>query len=243
MRYAILADVHANLEALEVVLEDIRPRDPESIVCLGDFVGYGPDPNACVEALRPRLAWGLAGNHDRAALGEADIGSFNALAQAAILWTRDHLNPPVRTYLEALPDHMDRDELYAVHGSVRDPVDEYIFDPEGAAASFRALSFHLCLVGHTHVPAIFVAEGEQVTSMPFLPDHPIHLDEDRRYIVSVGSVGQPRDNDPRAAYVWFDSEAQEVSLIRVAYPFERTQKKVVEAGLPALLAERLAVGR
>lgn len=243
MRYAIISDVHANLEALEVVLEDISTRGPEAILCLGDFVGYGPDPNGCVLRLRPVLAGAVAGNHDRAAVAGMDVKSFNALAQAAIIWTRDQLSDPVKTYLEGLPDQVERDELLAVHGSVRDPLEEYILDSESAAASFQAAQFHLCLVGHSHVPGIFIANGEGASGAPFPPDRRVHLDDDKRYIINVGSVGQPRDSDPRAAYVWFDSEAQAVTLIRLTYPVERTQKKVLDAGLPTLLAERLAVGR
>ncbi len=243
MRYAILSDVHANLEALEVVLGDIQDRRPHAILCLGDFVGYGPDPNGCVDRLRPQLAGAVAGNHDLAALGDLDIASFNPLAQAAILWTRQHLSAPVHTYLQGLPRQLTPNGFLAVHGSVRDPVEEYIFDPETAAASFQASDFHLCVVGHTHVPAVFVANGGRVTVAPLLPDEPLQLDGGQRYIVNVGSVGQPRDGDPRAAYLWFDGEAQTATLIRLPYSLEITQKKMAAAGLPAMLAERLAYGR
>ncbi len=243
MRYAILSDVHANLEALEVVLEDILARRPEVILCLGDFVGYGPDPNGCVEALRPHLGGAVVGNHDLAALSDLDIGTFNPLAAAAILWTRDRLSAEVRVYLQGLPRQLMPDGFLAVHGSVRDPVEEYIFDAEIAEASFEAGNFHLCVVGHTHIPAVFVSEEGHVTAAPLSPEHALHLDRDRRYIVNVGSVGQPRDGDPRAAYLWFDSEAQVASLMRLGYPLERTQKKMIEVGLPPMLAERLAVGR
>ncbi len=243
MRYAILSDVHGNLEALEVVLADILARSPEGIVCLGDFVGYGPDPNECVETLRPHLVGAVAGNHDLAALGEVDIATFNSFAQAAILWTRDQLTVPVRAYLEGLPRQIVPNGFVAVHGSVRDPVEEYILDPATAAANFQAADFHLCVVGHSHVPAVFVAEEGRVSGVPLPPDRPLHLDEGRRYIVNVGSVGQPRDGDPRAAYLWYDGAAQVASLIRLEYPLEVTQTKMMKAGLPSMLAERLAVGR
>ncbi len=243
MRYAILSDVHSNLEALEVVLKDILARRPEAILCLGDFVGYGPDPNGVVEELRPHVAGAVAGNHDLAALSELDIGTFNPLAAAAILWTRDHLSEQVRAYLQSLPRQMTPDGFLAVHGSVRDPVEEYIFDPETAEASFQASPFRLCVVGHTHVPAVFVLDGGRVTAAPFPPDRPLQLDEGRRYILNGGSVGQPRDGDPRAAYLWFDGEAQVATLIRLEYQLEQTQKKMMEVGLPPMLAERLAFGR
>ncbi len=243
MRYAILSDVHANLEALEVVLGDIHARRPQAIICLGDFVGYGPDPIGCVDRLRPQLAGAVAGNHDLAALGDLDIASFNVLAAAAILWTRDHLTSQVRDYLQGLPRKLMPDGFLAVHASVRDPVEEYIFDPETAWASFQATEFRLCMVGHTHVPAVFVADGDRVTAAPLLPDRPLQLEGGLRYIINVGSVGQPRDGDPRAAYLWLDEEAQTASLIRLSYPLERTQEKMAAVGLPPLLAERLAFGR
>lgn len=242
MRTAIISDVHANLEALEVVLADIAGRRPDAVICLGDFVGYGPDPVVCVDRLRPLLAGAVAGNHDLAALDELDVSSFNPLAQAAILWTRQQLSEPVRKFLRDLPHRMTRGFL-AVHASVRDPIEEYIFDPQTARASFAAAEFRLCLVGHTHVPAVFIDDGGNVTAAPLLPDRPLELQPDRRYIINVGSVGQPRDGDPRAAYLWYDDVSGTATLIRLAYPLERTQQKMLAAGLPAMLAERLAYGR
>lgn len=243
MRYAIISDVHANLEALEVVLSDIDRRQPDAMICLGDFVGYGPDPVACVERLRPRLSGAVVGNHDLAAAGTLDIEDFNPFAQAAILWTREQLTAPVRTYLRDLPSHITPDGFLAVHGSVRDPVEEYIIDPYTARASFLARSFQLCVVGHTHVPAVFTLNGNAVSAAPFPAGEPLRLAQERRYIINVGSVGQPRDGDPRAAYVWFDEQARTITMIRLVYPVERTQRKMADAGLPAMLAERLAHGR
>lgn len=243
MRHAILSDVHANLEALGVVLEDIAARRPDAVICLGDFVGYGPDPVGCVNVLRPRLAGAVAGNHDLAAVGELDITSFNPLAHAAILWTREQLSEHVRQYLRSLPRQITPYGFLAVHGSVRDPVEEYIFDPHTARASFDAASFQFCVVGHTHVPGVFILDGDRVTAAPLLPDRPLELEPTRRYIINVGSVGQPRDGDPRAAYLWLDNDAQTAQLVRLPYPFERTQEKMVAVGLPTLLAERLAHGR
>lgn len=243
MRYAIISDVHANLEALEVVLADISARRPDALLCLGDFVGYGPDPVACVDRLRAHLAGAVVGNHDLAALEQIDISTFNALAQAAILWTREQLTDPVRRYLGGLPQKMTPDGFLAVHGSLRDPVEEYIFDPLTARASFDAAPFHFCVVGHTHVPAVYVQAGEAVTGEPLLADQVLSLRPDRRYIINVGSVGQPRDGDPRAGYVWLDTEQLSATLIRLDYPIAQTQEKMTAAGLPAMLAERLAFGR
>lgn len=243
MRYAIISDVHANLEALKVVLEDIGARRPDATLCLGDFVGYGPDPVPCVDQLRPLLQGAVVGNHDLAALGKLDISFFNYLAQAAILWTRERLTDPVRQYLDNLPQKFAPNGFLAVHGSVRDPVEEYIFDADTAQASFDAAAFRLCVVGHTHVPAVFVHAGDAVTAAPLLPENPVELDPARRYILNAGSVGQPRDGDPRAAYLWLDEEAHAATLIRLEYPLELTQGKMIAAGLPTMLAERLAYGR
>lgn len=245
MLYAIISDVHANLEALEVVLADISARRPDAVLCLGDFIGYGPDPVACVERLRPLLRAAVLGNHDVAALETHDAvaAKFNPFAYEAVVWTRRQLTDAVRGYLDGLPRRATPDGFLCVHGSVRDPIEEYIFDIETARASFEAAPFPWCLVGHTHMPAVFVQAGESIIGEPLLPDRPLRLLADRRYIINVGSVGQPRDGDPRAAYVVLDTEAQTADLVRLAYPIARTQEKMLGAGLPAMLAERLAYGR
>jgi len=247
MRIAIISDVHANLEALEVVLADIRQRECEQIVCLGDFVGYGPDPNACVDRLAPLVdGRRVAGNHDRAAVGKLDITFFNPFAQAAIRWTQRTLHATVQQYLRDLPAEWSQDgplPFLAVHASPRDPIEEYVLDAATAAASFRHRAFAVCFHGHTHIPALFLASGGDVAGQPFLPDEEVRLDPQLRYLINVGSVGQPRDGDPRAAYAVLDEEAATVRLFRLAYPLERTQEKMHREGLPAVLAERLSVGR
>lgn len=243
MRYAVVSDVHANLEALEVVLADVGARRPDAVICLGDFVGYGPDPVACVERLRGGLAAAVVGNHDQAALERTDIEVFNPFARAAILWTRGQLTDDVRAYLGELPREVRRPAFLAVHGSPRDPTDEYLFDAAGARMSFESVEFRLGLVGHTHVPGVFVDDGDRVTAHPLTPDDVLELRAAHRYIINVGSVGQPRDGDARASYLWLDEGNARAQLIRLAYPFERTQEKMRAAGLPEVLAERLAYGR
>ncbi|MGH2437390.1 MAG: metallophosphoesterase family protein [bacterium] len=243
MRYAVISDIHANLEALEVVLADIQTRGPDDVICLGDFVGYGPDPVACVEQVRPRLAGAVVGNHDRAAVGRLDISTFNAYARAAILWTREQLNDDARLFLNELPQELRRPAFLAVHGSPRDPVEEYIMDAGVAAACFEAAEFRLCLVGHTHVPGVFIHDGERVTASALPADEPLVLRATDRYIINAGSVGQPRDGDPRAAYLWVDEDAGVATLVRLQYPVKKTQEKMVAAGLHAILVERLAYGR
>lgn len=243
MRYAVISDVHANLEALEVVLADAEARRPDALICLGDFVGYGPDPVACVERLRDRLAGAVVGNHDRAAVEQIDIADFNPYASAAIVWTREQLTEEVRRFLRELPERLERSGFLGVHGSPREPVDEYIIDAAVARESFEAAHFHLCLVGHTHVPGIFVHDGERVTAAPFVPGQPLGLAATSRYILNVGSVGQPRDGDPRASYLWLDEGAASATLVRLEYPVAKTQEKMAASGLPDLLVERLAYGR
>jgi len=244
MRYAIVSDIHANLEALEVVLADVTTRKPDGVVCLGDFVGYGPDPVACVERVRPLLRSAVVGNHDRAAVETEDAvaAKFNPLAYEAILWTRQQLTGAVRGYLAELPQRVRPDGFLCVHASVRDPIEEYILDVETARANFGAAEFSLCLVGHTHIPMVFEEAGTSVIGEPLFPDQPLTLRPDRRYIINAGSVGQPRDGDPRAAYLWLDLGAQRATVVRLEYPIAKTQEKMLTAGLPPMLAERLAYG-
>jgi len=243
MPHAVISDVHANLEALEAVLADLDARRPDAVICLGDFVGYGPDPVACVEGLRRRLGGAVVGNHDRAAIEQLDISVFNPYASAAIVWTREHLTEEVRAYLRELPETLRTSALLAVHGSPRDPVEEYLIDAAGAWESFEAAEFDLCVVGHTHVPGVFVHDGERVAPLPLRPGDPFELRSGHRYIINVGSVGQPRDGDPRAAYLWLDEGAGTATLVRLDYPLQKTQEKMTAAGLPPVLAERLAFGR
>jgi len=245
MRYAIVSDIHANLEALEVVLADVTTRKPDGVVCLGDFVGYGPDPVACVERMRPILQSAVMGNHDLAAVETEDAvaAKFNPLAYEAVLWTRQQITGAVRGFLAELPQRVRPGGFLCVHASVRDPIEEYILDVETARASFGAAEFAICLVGHTHIPAVFEEAGTSVIGEPLLPDQPLRLRPDRRYIINAGSVGQPRDGDPRAAYLWLDLAAQRATIVRLEYPIAKTQEKMMTAGLPPMLAERLAYGR
>jgi diadenosine tetraphosphatase ApaH/serine/threonine PP2A family protein phosphatase len=243
MRIGVISDVHANLEALEAVLAHLDAQTPDLIVCLGDFVGYGPDPNECVERLRPRLRAAVLGNHDQAAIAARPIDDFNLFAQEAILWTQQALVEGTREFLNDLPARAEVEGLLLVHGSPRLPVEEYILDTRTARASFADRGFGIALVGHTHQPAVFVEANGRVSAKGLLPEVPLSLDESRRYIINAGSVGQPRDGDPRAAYALLDTEAQTVTLFRVPYPIEVTQRKMEQASLPVPLIERLALGR
>jgi diadenosine tetraphosphatase ApaH/serine/threonine PP2A family protein phosphatase len=243
MRYAVFSDVHGNLEALDVVLADARRHHPEVYLCLGDIVGYGPDPNECVARVRALKGLSIAGNHDRAAAGLLDPFEFNQLARQALEWTKRVLTREAKAFLASLPVRLETEGLLAVHGSPRDPVEEYIDDLPTALAVFTASGFSLCLVGHSHIPGIYaLGDDGSLSALTFYPGEPVRLAPTSRYIINVGSVGQPRDGDPRAAYLTLDTATHTIVLRRLEYPMAVTQTKVVANGLPPLLADRLGIG-
>ncbi|HLF27065.1 MAG TPA: metallophosphoesterase family protein [Anaerolineae bacterium] len=243
MRCLVLSDIHANLAALEAVLADAGRFD--FIWCLGDVIGYGPDPNESVACLRefPHLC--LAGNHDWAALGKLDLRGFNTDARLSAEWTQKHLDPAARAYLQALPPSCVESGYTLAHGSPRQPIWEYILDPLTAEHNFNAFATTVCLVGHTHIPALFVlpdpddAQGVE----PHQPEWncPIHLNSGR-WIVNPGSVGQPRDGNPDASYALLDLEHNTWEYRRIRYPVHETQRRMREQGFPARLIDRLAQG-
>jgi len=243
MRYLILADVHANLEALEAVLAHARRVD--AALCLGDLVGYGPDPNACVERIRalPKLTC-VAGNHDLAAVGAYDISWFNSYAREAVLWTQKQLTAENRDFLAKLPLLQTVEGCTLVHGSLPEPM-EYLLSAWEARATFQEMTTPLCLVGHTHV-AEFYFQGDDAI-MPqqrsLLHGGKIELEAGIRCIVNPGSIGQPRDGNPMAAYAVYDSKRRTVAVRRVPYSIPAVQEKMRAANLPAMLSERLAYGR
>lgn len=245
MRIAVLSDVHSNLEALDAVLERVRAEDAEETWVLGDIVGYGADPQAVVDRLREHGARLLAGNHDLAAVGRFDARWFNKVAAEAIRWTADVLDEEARALLETLQPREGSDgDPVLVHGSVVDPVTEYVTNERVAAASFEADGFGLCFFGHTHLPAVFARRGGGVVESASLEDgQRFTLDEGVRHMVNPGSVGQPRDGDPRASWLLYDGDARTVVVHRVEYAIEGAQAKIRDAGLPGVLADRLAVGR
>ncbi|MEM7348144.1 MAG: metallophosphoesterase family protein [Chloroflexota bacterium] len=244
MRYLIISDIHANLAAFEAVLEDAEGLY-DKVWCLGDMVGYGPDPNECVELLLTLDHLCIAGNHDWAVLGKLDVDDFNRDARFASLWTREQLNEPVREYLDNLPVALLEEELYTlVHGSPRHPIWEYILYPSIAQDNFKQFSTPYCFVGHTHNPVIFQEAPQGNMCEAFAPEFnngPIALAEER-LIINPGSVGQPRDGDARAAYGILDTEAQAFEHRRVVYPVSVTQEKMKGFDFPARLWNRLAFG-
>lgn len=240
MRIAVLSDIHSNLVALDAVLA--HAGSIGAVWHLGDVVGYGPDPDGVVERLAGLEAVGVMGNHDAAALGGPEIEWFNPDAKAAAAWTRDRIGHDTRAWLTALPKTAVIDEVSLVHGSPRDPLREYITTPDVAAPNLQALTTSVGLHGHTHVPAVFAARsGSVVVEWPTDGDL-LELD-DQPTLLNPGSVGQARDGDPRAAYMILDQAAGHATWHRVAYDIAAVQAAMRAVGLPARLADRLAVGR
>lgn len=241
MRLAVLSDIHANLAALDAVRADLPTVD--EIWVLGDIVGYGPRPNEVIAALQEMGARSVLGNHDGAAIGIVDPTDFNPDAHAAIRWTADALDDNARAYLGALPEVRRDADLTAVHGSPRDPIWEYIVSTAVAAANWTAFDTRLCLFGHTHVPIVFSATDERdARATPGHPDSTIPIDAGRA-LINPGSVGQPRDGNPLAAYLLLDLAAGRAEFRRVRYDIGATQRQMLDAGLPPRLAERLSYGR
>lgn len=242
MRYLIISDVHANFTALATVLADAPKFD--EIWCLGDLVGYGPNPNECIERIQDFAHISLAGNHDWAALGKLDLSSFNIDARAASMWTQTILSPSAREYLNTLPTCVEQDGFFMAHASPREPVWEYILDANQAFANFEYFSAPICLVGHTHIPIVFELDEQQRRCETMIPPFSESLTlGSRRMIINPGSVGQPRDGDPRASYALLDLDAMTWEFHRVAYPVEITQERMRARGLPRRLIARLEVGR
>ncbi len=260
MRCAIISDVHGNLDALEAVLEDAQGgQGVDQLWCLGDLVGYGPQPNECVALLRERGALCVAGNHDWAATGKMDTADFNPEAMEAALWTGTQLTAEHREYLNALPEQMqagEESEFTLVHGSPREPVWEYLTHVSVARLNYDYFQTPYCLVGHTHVPLVFQRptadeRPPQYRTVVPVQDRVLTLGENR-LIVNPGSVGQPRDGNPQAAYMLYESAAGTgssgrrtggtLTLRRVTYPIGSVQEKMRAAGLPQRLILRLTYG-
>ncbi len=244
VRYLVISDIHGNLAALDAVLADADSRDVDQMWCLGDVVGYGPCPNECISRLQDATDYHcVAGNHDWAAISRIDIAEFNPSAKTACQWTGQQLSPENRAYLENLPTRIVEGNYTLVHGSPREPIWEYIIYPSTAQLNFQFFDTQLCLAGHTHAPAIFREETPEhkfEISIP-VPGEPIQID-DERLIVNPGSVGQPRDGDPQAAYMVFDEDAKVIEYHRVPYDVAVTQALMMEEGLPESLISRLTFG-
>ncbi|MGA9115269.1 MAG: metallophosphoesterase family protein [Bacteroidota bacterium] len=238
MRIAIMSDIHSNLPALEAVLQRIETLGADALHCLGDIVGYGPFPEECIGLVGARCDVVVRGNHDSGLLGETSVEDFNSMGRLALEWTRDRVSAASLTYLRGLPLVCRREEVTFVHSSPASPERwPYVFSLTDAEEAFRAFTTRLCFVGHTHVPVVV---GEDLSVNSFGP--PGRTEDRARFLVNVGSVGQPRDGDPRAAFGLLDIEAWTYETVRVEYDIPKTQAAIRKAGLPAPLARRLSRG-
>ena len=240
-RVAVISDVHANWHALEAVLEEIDREEPDELWCLGDLVGYGPRPNPCCAAAERRAALCLAGNHDLGVLGTIDLAEFTGDAVVAARWTRGVLAEGSRVFLQSLSPSGKQGRVELFHASPRDPVWEYVLSAEAARAALELTEAPLVLVGHSHVPLAITLEDDVLDGGLAPEGTEADLGPGRR-LLNPGSVGQPRDGDPRAAWLLLDFDAPIASFRRVEYPVERTQEEIRERGLPDALAQRLAHG-
>jgi diadenosine tetraphosphatase ApaH/serine/threonine PP2A family protein phosphatase len=243
MRCAILADIHSNLTAFRAVLKDLNRRGAvDRVWCLGDTVGYGPHPRECIALLREYDHLCVAGNHDWAAVGNIDTSHFNPDAAAASQWTAERLTRDDIDYLRSLPLTLREGDFTLVHGSPREPIWEYIISTRSAEENFAHFETRFCLVGHSHAPLVFEL-GQDGACQCRQPPDDLPLDgEGKRLIINYGSVGQPRDGDPRAGYAILDTEAAAIQHHRIAYDITATQQSMRQAGLPARLIGRLSLG-
>lgn len=245
MRALVVSDLHSNIEALRAVFKRMRRKKFDRVICLGDFVGYGANPNQVLDTmrtLRERKVF-IRGNHDRVASGLDDANGFNHAAKASALWTREHLSPANRRFLRDLPigPLLHRDALLC-HGSPYDE-DEYVFNVHHAGQVLALYNAPFILFGHTHLPAVFSIDAEMnVTGFAVRNDATVKLDPNRRYLINPGSVGQPRDRNPLSSCIILDTDKRTVQFFRTEYDMESTQSSIRKAGLPEILASRLDSG-
>jgi len=240
MKFAIIADIHSNLEALQVVLEDIQEQKCTHQVCLGDVVGYNANPKECLDIIRRMGMPCIKGNHDEYCSVEAELDGFNPHAAEAVEWTREHLSQEDRKWLRDLKYMRLVTSFTIVHATLDSPERwGYVFDKLAAASSFAYQNTPICFFGHTHVPVAFVRD----TVVRGGTYSKFKIEPGKKYFINVGSVGQSRDGVPKATYVIYDAIEQSIELRRLDYDMSTTQKKILDAGLPPRLAERLALGR
>lgn len=241
MLYAIISDIHANIDALDVVLKRLDEINPDCVVCLGDVVGYNAIPNECVEKVAQRNIQTILGNHDAVACGIEEPWGFNPVALSAVVWTREHLSESTLEWLRGLPDTLNYGPFVAVHGAPKNH-NTYLFSWEDILPHIYFMdeqNCDICFMGHTHTPAVFSTDGTYALNK----DNRISLERNRVYFINPGSVGQPRDDDPRASFGLLDTNAMTFELVRLEYDTERAAKRVRDARLPRFLPERLIIGR
>ena len=241
MPILVISDIHANLTALDAVLEDAGPVD--GVWCLGDLVGYGPDPNDCIARVRGlNNLICLVGNHDAAALGQIDVETFNTEAKLSVQWMQTELTAESMAFLRDLPERMVVGQVTLTHGSPRNPVWEYILDTRVARNNFSHFDTDFCFVGHTHLPVVYTDQRGPASIHLVIPNTENQIQLTPRAIINPGSVGQPRDRDPRAAYAIFDPANNTWTYRRVKYDIAQVQKRILAAGLPPRHATRLSEG-
>ena len=241
MRYGIFSDIHSNLEALSAVLDAYSSESIGQYLCVGDVVGYGANPAECISKINNPSVITVAGNHDWAMCDLFRIDSFNPDAKEAIIWTKQTLDEEDKNFLKGLNVFYKNPDLTLVHGTLDSPGNfDYLTDSYGAWRIFKLLETKVCFVGHTHVAGSFIKFGSN--EILYVDDETIPVEEGKKYIVNCGSVGQPRDCDPRAAYCIYDTDNNTIQIKRIAYDLEAAGKKIVDAGLPGFLAERLKTG-
>jgi diadenosine tetraphosphatase ApaH/serine/threonine PP2A family protein phosphatase len=240
VRYAVIGDIHSNLEAFQAVLADLEGAGVEQVLCVGDVVGYGADPEACLRLVEERCLAVVGGNHDVAAGGQGPLDLFNPYARRALEWTTEQLSTGSQETLAQLPLTTQMNGFALVHSSFFAPERfDYIFAPSQARVCFLKQESPLAFFGHTHIPIAFF----YTDPITFSQEPELTIDPEIKTLVNVGSVGQPRDEDARACYVLYDSDRQTVSIRRVTYDIEGAAKRITDAGLPEILAERLFLGR
>ncbi len=242
MRIGILSDIHSNLEALESVLEFAKTQDIDQYVCIGDIVGYGADPNKCIDIVKGLTSKIVAGNHDFGVCDLTDISYFNDVARKAIEWTRKVIKKEHMDFLRTLPLVMESGNAFFVHATPSSPDRwNYILTVYDAMKEFGFFENHFCFVGHSHQPDVFLIKPDKQVSI-FMNDLLVS-NKQERYIVNAGSVGQPRDNNPKACFLVYDADEQSIAFSRIEYDIKKTQTKILNACLPPFLAQRLEIGR
>ncbi len=242
MRYAIVADIHGNLEAFIEVKKQFKKENIDKYICLGDIVGYGANPKECIELSKKLFDVIIAGNHDWAAAGIFALSHFNLYARKAVEWTEHIISKENKQFLKSLPLYIEMEGFEIVHGSLYHPDEfNYIFNETDAQKTFNLMKSQICFIGHSHAPIILIKDKDD--KINYSTTNEMQLSGDNKYIINVGSVGQPRDGNPKASFCIFDTEKRQIQIRRISYPVAIAQEKIINTGLPHFLAIRLAGGR
>lgn len=242
MRYGIFSDVHSNLEALDVVINAYKYEGIDKYLCIGDVVGYATCPNECIEKVQQIAMVSIAGNHDWGSVDKLALEYFTPNAKKGVVWTKQNLGEEGRNFLEGLKLTYQNEDLTLVHGTLNNPQEfNYLTDGYLAEECFKLLETRICFIGHTHKPGTFIQEENGLIG--YAQDTLVKIKDEFKYMVNVGSVGQPRDRNPKASYCVYDTDKKEVQIKRISYDIEAARKKIISAGLPRFLGDRLLIGR